>query len=428
MKKLFLLFIVCNLFLVGCASTGGSGSELPSTLEVPAMEKKFEKNFQSNPLKKTNVKGIYVIHPFDGMQSYISKSCKYEIEICDKKSGQSLYTVKDVVVHWTGMYGWNNQVAINDLTFITSDCIQYIIKENKFSWNIIVEDGYVLDGMDNPMIKTEIDSVYVIKPGYFSNIKNYVDRGIVRTIEILDKTTNEVVKSFDNVVTSWTGMSGWNGQVIENDYTFITKDKKQYIVKSDKYNVRGEVPFYNPTQTDFKICYSNWMELATIKAGESVTEKIFLNTPYYIWNEKGFLGQTKIEIQTSSISEGFILGLSSPEKGKKYMVLNQYKTNQLEEENDHFGFCLFEVVKKEAENAYKYSDTIYIRSYPSGRFWINDSKLADKLIGTEIIYEKPGFGKNNFTHSPANCWGWATEKDGILYHHFIYKDNITYRN
>ena len=33
-------------------------------------------------------------------------------------------------------------------------------------------------------------------------------------------------------------MTGWNGQVVAEDYTFITMDIKQYVVKGNKYTIK----------------------------------------------------------------------------------------------------------------------------------------------------------------------------------------------
>jgi hypothetical protein len=100
------------------------------------------------------------------------------------------------------------------------------------------ESKWASQNEDNPLVDTDLPSVYVIKPYSNDEIKSLVKNGPTYTIQVIDKSTNEVVKTFDNVVYDWQGMTGWNGQVVAEDYTFITKDIKQYVVKSNKYTVK----------------------------------------------------------------------------------------------------------------------------------------------------------------------------------------------
>ena len=99
------------------------------------------------------------------------------------------------------------------------------------------ESKWASQNEDNPLVDTDLPSVYVIKPYSNDAIKSLVKNGPTYTIQVIDKSTNEVVKTFDNVVYDWQGMTGWNGQVVAEDYTFITIDIKQYVVKSNKYTV-----------------------------------------------------------------------------------------------------------------------------------------------------------------------------------------------
>ena len=240
MKKSILVFgvLASLVMLVGCASTKASGPvEDNNGLIVPKIGKKLCGNNDDNPLTATNVEGIYVIHPYEGNKWTIENGCQYEIEIEDKITGE-LYSFKSVVNHWNGMSGWNGKVKQEDLTFITADYIQYVVKENLFTWNVLIEGGYAAGGMDNPIIETEVPSIYVIKPGYYKNTKQLIDNGRTYKIQVINKSTKDIVKVFDNVVTDWQGMTGWNGMVVAEDYTFITKDVKQYVVKGNKYTIK----------------------------------------------------------------------------------------------------------------------------------------------------------------------------------------------
>ena len=89
---------------------------------------------------------------------------------------------------------------------------------------------------DNPLLKTEYDGIYCIKPHY--SIKENIEKAKPYIILVYEKDTDEFVKSFDNVIQDWIGMGGWNGQVVPTDYTFITKDYKQYVVKADKCYIK----------------------------------------------------------------------------------------------------------------------------------------------------------------------------------------------
>ena len=237
-KSVLVLGVLASLvMLVGCASTKASASVDDSNkLVVPKIGKKLCGDNDYNPLTKTNVDGIYVVHPHESNKWVIESGCQYEIEIKDKITGEE-YTIRRVVNHWNGMSGWNGQVKPEDLTFVTDDYIQYVVKENLFTWNIMIEEGYATASMDNPIMETEVPYIYVIKPGYFKNTKQLIDNGRTYKIQVIDKATGDIVKTFDNVVTDWQGMSGWNGKVLTEDYTFITKDKKQYVVKARKYSI-----------------------------------------------------------------------------------------------------------------------------------------------------------------------------------------------
>ena len=240
MKKTILVFglLACLVMFVGCASTRAVASvDEENKIVVPKIGKKLCGDNDENPLTKTSVTGVYVIHPHQNFKWTIENGCQYEIEITEKKSG-NVYTIENVVTHWNGMSGWYGQVVTEDLTFITTDYIQYVVKANLFTWNILMDERYAVDSMDNTIVETEVPSIYVLKPGYYKNIKQFIENGEIYTIQVIDKSTGDVVKTFDNVVTDWQGMSGWNGKVLKEDYTFITQDVKQYVVKARKYSIK----------------------------------------------------------------------------------------------------------------------------------------------------------------------------------------------
>ena len=101
---------------------------------------------------------------------------------------------------------------------------------------------------DNSLKETDYEGIYCILPHY--SAKEKIEKSKPYTILVYEKGTKKIVKVFDNVVSNWQGMSGWDGKVVGVDYTFITKDYKQYIVKEDKYEIRIiniKEQFKNPT-------------------------------------------------------------------------------------------------------------------------------------------------------------------------------------
>ena len=238
-KSILVLGVLASLvMLVGCASTKASGPvDEGNSIVVPKIGKKLCGDNDSNPLTETNVTGVYVIHPHQSNKWAIENGCQYEIAITDKMSGE-VYTIGRVVTHWNGMSGWNGMVKQEDLTLVTADYIQYVVKANLFTWNILVDERYDLTNTDNPLVETEVPSIFVIKPGYFKNTIQAIENGRTYKIQVIDKSSKDVVKTFDNVVLNWQGMTGWNGQVVAEDYTFITMDIKQYVVKGNKYTIK----------------------------------------------------------------------------------------------------------------------------------------------------------------------------------------------
>ena len=89
---------------------------------------------------------------------------------------------------------------------------------------------------DNPLKETDYEGIYCILP--HNSKKEKIEKDKPYTILVYEKGSRTIVKAFDNVVDDWQGMSGWNKRVVADDYTFITKDYKQYVVKGDKYEIR----------------------------------------------------------------------------------------------------------------------------------------------------------------------------------------------
>lgn len=110
------------------------------------------------------------------------------------------------------------------------------------------------------------------------------------------------------------------------------------------------------------------------------------------------------------------LELNEPVIGKKYILLNQYKKDDLLENYPRYNngyfyqtyeLLLYEVVEKNDLNAYQYGD-IYIRTYPSANYWIDSEGYASNKIGTIITYDEDF--RNNFEPLSNSwvAWGWST--------------------
>lgn len=175
-----------------------------------------------------------------------------------------------------------------------------------------------------------------------------------------------------------------------------------------------DVTYYNPTDKDIKIYDYVDQVKSIVRAGSIATEKIYLNNPFYFMD-----GTDKVEIYLEN-AHNFFLGLEKPVAGKKYMCLSQGKTSSVENDGEYYGITLFEIVDETAEYSNLYSNGVYVRTYPSARYWIKDENFANKYIGKEITYNNDIFSQFTVSYK-SSCWGWSTKKDDVSYEHFISK-------
>ena len=87
----------------------------------------------------------------------------------------------------------------------------------------------------NPLRTTEEPGIYIIKP--YIGFKKSLEVAVPYGIKIKSKTTKKLIAEFPDVVYDGQGLSGYNGFVVPEDYTFITKRCLQYIVKADSYEI-----------------------------------------------------------------------------------------------------------------------------------------------------------------------------------------------
>lgn len=101
-------------------------------------------------------------------------------------------------------------------------------------------DDRFFNGQDsNDLQTTEYNRIFEIKPHI--NKKNIIENYDEYTLRVINKRDGTFVAEFDNVVDHWQGMSGWEGRVVAEDYTFLTSDYKQYIVKASRYDIEIEM-------------------------------------------------------------------------------------------------------------------------------------------------------------------------------------------
>lgn len=165
---------------------------------------------------------------------------------------------------------------------------------------------------------------------------------------------------------------------------------------------KTDVIFFNPSDKDITIYDPLDQIITTVKPGTYTNEKLYQNYPYYFMDE-----DIKIEIPIEEAGTNFYLKKEKPENGKKYLCLSNDRLIQIKISGKYYGFNLYEIVDENNKYAYKYSDNIYICSYPSGTYWFNDVDFVKKMIGKELIYSDDIFSEFELSID-SYCWGWPT--------------------
>ena len=224
MKKLISVFLCLFIFSVCFAKT-----ERDPRLDYENI---------NNPLINTELTGIYVIKPHYSNKDIIENGSQYKALVYNKKTKELVKTFDNVVTNWQGMTGWSGMVLAEDYTFVTADYKQYVVKAKNYRVEYEIDERFADNNSPNPLVKTEYPNIFVIKP--YLGSKSAIESGKKYKIIVYKKGSDDIVKIFDNVVSSWQGMTGWSGAVSSNDFTFVTADYKQYIVKLKKYDVEVE--------------------------------------------------------------------------------------------------------------------------------------------------------------------------------------------
>ncbi len=187
-----------------------------------------------------------------------------------------------------------------------------------------------------------------------------------------------------------------------------------YIYSADPVGTPTEFSFINPTDKNIEIYDVNNELQATIAAGSSATENLYLDYTYYYMDGSDAVG---IYYQPTDPNPNCVLGLNRPVAGKKYICLSQYKKAELEQSEFYTDAYLYEIVDEDNEYAYKYGD-VYICSFPSLAFSITYSGFVTDILGKEVTYSEDFFSPYSITNQSWSR-GWQTCKNDKWYNHFI---------
>lgn len=281
MKKFFL-----SLFFVIFALFNVCGEDVKGEIILPKIERKFVDSSAQNPLKATNVEGIFIINPYKGDESFINNE-GYRIFVLDKNSNDLLYIIEDVVFNWHPHHnnGWGGRVIKDDFCILTKDCVEYIIKGNKFNCEVhsYLEGKYLTeDGEDllHPVIRDDIDEdVKKIEQALVDYVlyPEMVERGFdVHCLDNMkiDGEMFEYIESFfrPNEEKGWVALDNHHSLSIidENGKWFHGHSYHKRVLFSKEYGtkdellkkgyVENETMFYYPSngEKDWRVGKWSW--------------------------------------------------------------------------------------------------------------------------------------------------------------------------
>ncbi len=182
---------------------------------------------------------------------------------------------------------------------------------------------------------------------------------------------------------------------------------------------------FNPNETTVKLvtdapgrAAASTRLVCEVKSKEKKEVELEKDISYYFTDEN----DNKIADLAKSDNGDYLpvyLELNEPKDGKEYLLLNQYKQDNMLESftrydgngntYETYGLLLYEVVAADDLDAFKYDDNTYIRIYPSANYWIDSEGYASNKIGTKIIYNKEF--RDNFEELSESwvAWGWSTK-------------------
>lgn len=288
MKK----FII-SLFFVIFAIFNVCGENVKGEIILPKIERKFVDSSAQNPLKATNVEGIFIVNPYKGNENRINNE-GYRIFVLDKNSNELLYVIEDVVFDWHPHHnnGWGGRVVEDDFCLLTKDCVEYIIKGNKFNCEVhsYLEGKYLTeDGEDllHPVIRDDIDEDikkieqvlvdYVLYP-------DLVERGFdVHRLDNMkiDGEMFEYIESFFRPNEE----KGW--LPLDNHHSFSIRDENKKWYDSTEY--RKHVKFSKEYGTKDELLKKGYVENETMFYYPSNGEKDWRVGKWTWFNWKGTL-------------------------------------------------------------------------------------------------------------------------------------------
>lgn len=274
MRKLKVLCFILGLsvlLLAGCASTSAEKEVVIKSKGV------LNSGDTNNPLMTTGLSGIWTVNPHESLKDRIEYGSVFPVGIVDKKTGETVYTIEDSVVFWQGISGWNGQIN-NDYSIVTKGTINFIVNHRKY--DLSYDDRFAVGG--GALQETDLDNIWIIKPDF--GMKGWVDNTNSEStfsLSFSDKVTGETVFEVDNIVTSWEGISGWNG-VVDNDYTFVTKDAVQYIVDRDFYTANYDERYIYDSSIVELTESEKYNDCWILKPSISMKNTIEKRTPYKV--------------------------------------------------------------------------------------------------------------------------------------------------
>lgn len=281
MKKfiLSLFFVIFALFNV-------CGEDVKGEIILPKIERKFVDYDVQNPLKATNVEGIFIINPYKGDERCINNK-GYRIFVLDKNSNELLYIIEDVVIDWHPNHnrGWGGRVVEDDFCLLTKECVEYIIKGDKFDCEVhsYLEGKYLTeDGEDllHPVIRDDIDEdIKKIEQALvdYALYPEMVERGFdVHRLDNMkiDGKMFEYIESFfrPNEEKGWVALDNHHDLKIkdENGKEYRSQSYHKHIKFSNEYGtknellkkgyVENETMFYYPSngEKDWRVGEWSW--------------------------------------------------------------------------------------------------------------------------------------------------------------------------
>ena len=144
MKNKSLLLICLFVLSLGAANLCFAASN----------DTRFANLYEPNPLRTTEVPGIYIIKPYIGFKESLEVAVPYNIKVRNKTTKKLVAEYSDVVYDAQGLSGYNDFVVPEDYTFITKGFVQYIVKADSYEIEITNDNVGMLEIVSKLKSKT----------------------------------------------------------------------------------------------------------------------------------------------------------------------------------------------------------------------------------------------------------------------------------